>query len=257
MGLVSAAYFDASGKQEGFSCITVAGAVSPVKKWVRFEKHWTQALKDEGVNEFHATDFASSKGEYKAWKDDKMRRSMFINRLIKVIRDNVNKLFLVTVETNAWREVNKEFLLEETFYSAYALAGFSVASQAKRWAIRKRLRPATFKIFFEDGDEGWNGLKHLCQLHCGIEPLRLPKREGVPFQVGDFLAWKTRITATNAIGGAKSLKDTDGQIEVYRVVRELMSLDHILVRPVRNCIFSPDALRRTCINSKVPKRGNP
>jgi hypothetical protein len=36
MGLLSAAYFDASGKQKGYSFLTVAGAVSPIKKWIRF-----------------------------------------------------------------------------------------------------------------------------------------------------------------------------------------------------------------------------
>jgi hypothetical protein len=46
MGLLSAAYFDASGKQKGYSFLTVAGAVSPIKKWIRFEKQWMQALND-------------------------------------------------------------------------------------------------------------------------------------------------------------------------------------------------------------------
>ncbi len=67
MGLLSAAYFDASGKQERHSFVTVAGATSPIKKWIRFEGQWRQVLKEEGVSEFHATDFAASEGEYKDW----------------------------------------------------------------------------------------------------------------------------------------------------------------------------------------------
>jgi hypothetical protein len=76
MGLLSAAYFDASGKQKGYSFLTVAGAVSPIKKWIRFEKQWMQALNDEGVTQFHATDFAASQGEYEAWKGDKQRQNL-------------------------------------------------------------------------------------------------------------------------------------------------------------------------------------
>jgi len=62
MGLPSAAYFDASGKKEGYTFLTVAGGASPISKWTRFEREWSQVLKDEGVPEFHATDFAASQG---------------------------------------------------------------------------------------------------------------------------------------------------------------------------------------------------
>jgi hypothetical protein len=138
MGMISAAYFDASGKQKGYPFVTVAGAASPIKKWIRFEKQWIQALKEEGVSEFHATDFAASQGEYKDWKGDTPRRSAFVRRLMKIIKQNVNKLFMVTVEMSAWKEVNSEYLLAETLYSPYALAGFTVTNQAMRWVMRKR-----------------------------------------------------------------------------------------------------------------------
>ncbi len=251
IGILSAAYFDASGKQQGYPFLTVAGATAPIKKWVRFEREWSQALKDECVSEFHATDFAASEGEYKQWKGDKLRRSAFIKRLIGIIKHNANKLFLVTVETSVWREVNREYLLEETFHSAYALAGLTVANQARGWAIRKRLSPASFKVFFEDGDEGWGGLKQLCQKYCNFEPIRIPKKEGVPFQIGDLLAWKTRITATNAIEKGNRLQRGDNPDEI---TNELKSLDRILVRPVHNGIYSHRALRQTCINFEVPRR---
>ena len=38
MALVSAAYFDASGKQQGYPFLTMVGATAPIKKWIRFEK---------------------------------------------------------------------------------------------------------------------------------------------------------------------------------------------------------------------------
>ncbi len=171
--MLCAAYFDASGKQEGYPFLTVAGAAAPTKKWIRFENHWKQALKDEGVTEFHATDFACSEGDYKAWKNDKARRSAFLRCLTAIIKANVNRLFLVTVEMPAWRDVNKEYLLEETFHSAYALAGFSVATQARRWAMRKRLTPALFKIFFANRSHFFSslGLNALSAVNSCIELL--------------------------------------------------------------------------------------
>lgn len=250
MGMLCAAYFDASGKQEGYPFLTVGGAASPIKKWIRFENQWSAALGDEGVSEFHATDFSASEGEYREWKGDKARRSAFIKRLVKIIKENVNKLFLVTVEMGAWRDVNREYCLEETFYSAYALAGFSVACQALQWAKRREAN-LPFKIFFENGDEGWNGLRQLCQRYGNFEPLRLPRKDGIPFQIGDFLAWKTRIAATNSISILKRLQRTDN---LEGILDELKSVESILVRPVHNGIYSPNALQRTCKNFKVPQR---
>jgi hypothetical protein len=105
MVLLYASYFDASGKPGRHPVLSVAGAVAPVKKWIRFERDWQQVLKDEGVTEFHATDFAASRKEYEGWKDDKPRRTKFLNRLGKIIKDNTNKLFMVSVEIDAWDSV--------------------------------------------------------------------------------------------------------------------------------------------------------
>src|SRR6266478_9105822 len=106
MAMHCAAYFDASGKREGYPFLSVAGASSPIEKWILFEKLWLGALRDEGVTEFHATDFAASQGEYKDWKGDKPRRSAFLKRLGKIIKDNVNKLYIVTVEMAVWDDVD-------------------------------------------------------------------------------------------------------------------------------------------------------
>lgn len=38
MVTLHAAFFDASGKREGFDVLTVAGAATPMKKWLRFDK---------------------------------------------------------------------------------------------------------------------------------------------------------------------------------------------------------------------------
>jgi hypothetical protein len=121
--VLHAAYFDASSDRADFPVLTVTGAVAPVKKWIRFEHQWRTALAVENVSEFHATDFHASKGEYRNWKGDTVRRGAFLRRLQKIIKDNTNKLFIASVELEAWAEVNQEYCLEEFFHSPYASGG--------------------------------------------------------------------------------------------------------------------------------------
>jgi hypothetical protein len=196
IGMLYAAFFDTSGEAKGFDILTVAGAAAPMKKWIRFDRDWRAVLSDEGVSEFHATDFAASKGEYLEWKGDTKRRSAFLRRLIKIIKENTNKFFCCSVELAGWEEVNQEYCLEEFFYSPYALAGCAVLESTLKWA-RKKSGQCMF--IFEDGDDGWEGLSKLCVRRQGITPNRIPKANAVPCQVGDMLAWKNRITATNSL----------------------------------------------------------
>jgi hypothetical protein len=242
MGMLYAAYFDASGK-EGFPFVTVAGAVSSIKKWTRFEREWKEILENYGVTEFHATDFAASLAEYKGWKGDKVRRSKFLGQLIAVLKKNTNRLFTVTVDIEAWEAVNTHHRLQEYFYSPYALAGFGVVGQCVHWAKRKKAAYPEF--VFEEGDEGWEGLVKVCERECGVTPIRLPKKKAIPCQVGDLLAWRTRTSTTNAV---KALQpDTEVQAE-------LKALDGVMVRPGHKSIYSRRALELNCGLFKIPKR---
>jgi hypothetical protein len=138
MAMLYSAYFDASGKQDVHPSITVAGAVAPLKKWESFCVAWSKILAEEGVTEFHATDFAASLDQYEGWKGDKPRRSAFLKRLGTVIKNHANKFFIVTVEIEAWKSVNEKYLLSEIFQSPFALGGYSVVRLVKKWAERKR-----------------------------------------------------------------------------------------------------------------------
>jgi hypothetical protein len=249
MGLISAAYFDASGERKGYRFLTVAGASSPVDKWIIFEHQWSGVLKDEGVSEFHATDFAASQGEYKEWKGDKLRRSAFIKRLAKIIKDSVHKLYIVTIEIPIWAEIDREYMLSEFFHSPYALAGFKVTGDAVKWATKRKAVP--LEVFFESGDEGWGGLKRLCEEHIHFTPEQLSKKKNVAFQVGDFFAWKTRITATNSLKIVNSLQSGDTLKELRR---ELNSLNRLLVCPGHNGIYTQRNLVKICQGLKVAKR---
>lgn len=247
MGLLSAAYFDASGK-ESYPFLSVAGAASPIKKWVRFERLWSEVLSEEGVTEFHATDFAASAGEYVGWKDDRVRRSRFVRRLTAIAKQNVNKLFISTIGKSVWDEVNQEYPIQETFHVRYALAGFAVVNQTIKWAKRNRRVQDPFKIFFEDGDAGWGHLKSVCLKYNRFEPIRIPKKEGIAFQLTDLLAWKARIASTNV---HRRIREGHG---LEDVLTEVDSLERAFMCPVDGGVFTYRSLVATCKNMGLAKR---
>jgi hypothetical protein len=248
MGMLYSAYFDASGAK-GFPFITVAGAGSSIEKWIRFEGEWNTVLEAHGVTEFHATDFAASGGEYKEWKGDKIRRSGFLRQLIAILEKNTNKLFSVTVDMEGWEAVNAHYCLAEYFFSPYAIAGFGAVAQCLKWAKRKKANHPEF--IFEEGDEGWQGLVNVCERELGVTPLRLPKREAIPCQVGDLLAWKSRIVATNVVRKWRALGAHDLDTEIQD---ELKALDKVMVRPGLKSIYSQRALEQNSKLFKIPKR---
>jgi hypothetical protein len=232
----------------------VAGAVAPIKNWIRFERRWTAALKAENVNEFHMTDFAASAKEFAGWKGDKQRRTRFLRELISIVKSNVNKTFAVSVEIDAWNSVNRNYLLEEKLYSPFALGGLTVLHAARKWAKGKAIK-TPLEYIFEEGDDGWAGLKTLAAVD-GFTPIQLPKSKAIPCQVGDMLAWKVRIAASNSLKMLDEGKlDTGGAIDGLRsILGELHSLEKVLVVPTLNGIYGADALIRTCEGSNIPRR---
>lgn len=191
-----AAYFDVSGEPSGYAVLSVAGAAAPVKKWMRSEREWGEALAAEGVKQFHATDFAASRKEFTSWRGDKIRRGKFLCTLLEIIKRNTNKLVMASIEIEAWNVVNQEYFLQENYQSPYAMCSVTLIHELKNWAKQKRIK-SSVEYIFEDGDDGWDGLKMLCAREF-VTPIRLPNEKAIPCQAADLLAWKNRIACTNA-----------------------------------------------------------
>jgi len=254
MAMLYVAYCDASGKPSGCPVLTVGGAVAPIKKWTRLEKEWTAALRGEQLSEFHYTDFASGEGEFKGWKGDKHRRSRFLAVLQGIIKRDINKLFMASVEIDAWNEVNREYLMEEVFYSPYALCGYTVVKQVLKWAKGKAIK-TPIEFIFEEGDDGWSGLVELCK-RSSIVPIRLPKERAIPCQVADWIAWKNRTAATNALLKLNNtLAASYPDFENFKgILEDWESLNNVLVVPGTPGFYGREALLRTCKNSGIIKR---
>jgi hypothetical protein len=255
IGLLYASYFDASGQAVKGRILSVCGAVAPVKKWERFVPEWRAALAAENVTEFHATDFAASAGEFSEWKGDRERRRRFIASLIAVVKKNVNKLFSVSCELDAWDDVNKQYLLEECFYSPYALCGNAAVRQLMKWAKKKRVTQRNLKIIFEEGDVGWGGLQKLCRA-MAVEPISLPKSEAIPCQLADWIAWKSRIAFTNGVEKFDRFMSapTISNADIEELIKENRSLENILVIPGAPGVLGRKRLIENCELFGVPKR---
>jgi hypothetical protein len=239
-----AAYLDASGQDDGVHrVITVAGIVSSIEKWERFEKEWCAALARHGVRAFHMTDFAASRQEFKLWKGDKGRRSQFIDELASIIKRNTNKIVVSSVELSGWRSMNKDYALDEVLGGPYELCGISAVGEVLRWAKRKKLR-SSVQFIFEHGDPGMGELGKRCRRE-GVEPNFKRKSEAVPFQAADLIAWKHRIAMTEAT------KLSEGDEAGMDAI--LTSLSAVEVTPTVGGIFSRESLKRLC-KERIPTR---
>jgi Protein of unknown function (DUF3800) len=248
-------YADASGKTT-YPVFSVCGVIATVRTWRRFEWQWRRELAKEGIKEFHMTDFASSRGEFTQWKGDGERRGRFFRELVRIIRNTLSTPpIVVNVEMDAWKLINQEFLLEEHLKCPYALSGFGVVKQARDW-VRSKNDPPRIRFVFEDGDEGKGHLSDLCE-KVSITPVFRSKSAAVPCQAADLIAWKSRIACQNSLVLSTKVTDrsepADDMENILQLFKEYESVMHTTLS-AESKIFSPDALRRTCIGRGIPPR---
>jgi len=207
------AYFDASGKAERPGVLSIAGHVSNVKKWKRFETEWRSILDRESVSLFHMTDFVSSRGDFVSWKGDTLRRKKFIDDLLLCARKYTNKAFGGALILKDYESVNRRYHLRKSAGSPYTLCAHYCVRMVKAWQEKHAIK--TVEFFFEHGDDKTGHLIELCKAD-GVEPTFLTKN-AVPFQAGDLIAFRTRdgfekaVTSDLTLDLAEKLKASFGQ----------------------------------------------
>lgn len=127
------AYFDASGKSNRPTVLSIAGYVSDSKKWAQFETEWARILNRESVSRFHMTDFVSSQGEFTAWKGETSRRKAFINDLLVCARRYTNKAFGGAVVLRDYNAVNRRYELQECAGHPYPLCAHYCVRLVRNW----------------------------------------------------------------------------------------------------------------------------
>ena len=77
------AYLDESGIHAGSRICAIAGFVGTDEQWDIFERRWKQAIRAEGITQFHMAEFESRLNEFSGWSNT--RRRNFLATLIGII----------------------------------------------------------------------------------------------------------------------------------------------------------------------------
>jgi hypothetical protein len=180
MSAAYVAYFDASGHADRQKVMTVAGFVSTVKKWARFDLEWNAVLKNESIDIFHMTGFASSQGKFTGWKSQSDRRRCFIELLVQCLRKNVNKAFRTSLLIADFHEVNAMFRLEETIGRPYAVCGTLCLYSVGLWAKGKNAE-GQLRCYFEDGDKDKGNFEGRARAFGKFTPIFISKEKATAF----------------------------------------------------------------------------
>ncbi len=240
------AYFDASGHPGQGGALTVAGYVSRVAKWKRFDVGWKAILDRENVSQFHMTDFASSFGEYCEWRGQTERRKTFTADLFQCIKKNTNKAFRTTVILADYIKADRQWCLKESIGTPYALCSCICLHHLELWA-GKRDAINNVLCFFEDGDKDKGDFQARAYFYSTICPEFLSKKNCSAFQAADLAGWKARIATQNAV---RNPSDPNGGKNRLRSVQQMRGV------PSRGSagIFDYDELVKFCITREVPRR---
>ncbi len=195
--LTITSYFDASGGVE-HSGIIVAGYISTIAEWQRFDVEWRKVLREFNVCYFHMKEFAHSVGEFDGWRGDEPRRRRFINALIGVLSKYAKAGFACMVKDSVWDSMNGIYPLAELYGCPYVLCGRDCVNKSYVWGRGKKYTQGQIRTVFDNGDKGKGHLIRVVEEAQKATPLfehAMPHQtndsHGVtPLQASDFAAWE-------------------------------------------------------------------
>jgi hypothetical protein len=196
------AYFDESGTHNDSPAVAVAGYISTVDQWQRFEAEWQAILDDAGISFFHMTDHQNRQGPYKDWDDFKYKR--ILERLILTIRLRT----WIAVGATVSRVDYYEVFSPSPPFNLYTFCALQCLSQVSQWANEfKRHEPIEYVL--EDG-AGYTQELHVLRNEISKSEARrkrfrfhslstADKRTMVPLQAADVLAYEIYRDMKNRI----------------------------------------------------------
>lgn len=239
------AYFDASGKPDS-KVMVMAGFVSRVPKWERFESEWRKLLPD-GIPTFHMTDFASSRKGWESWKNQPEARVKLFAALVDCIKRNTNKGFGISLQTSDYAAIDRKYALTEGTGGPYPLVGMACLAELKKWAARHDIDHAKILCILEDGDEGIGTLIGRAWSD-GFNAIQQGKKNIRAFDSCDLAAWKTKSLVDDGL--IKQLQHTD-PIAGGQLIRSFDQLAKILQL---NALIDTAALENMCTFTGTAKR---
>ena len=212
-------YLDAGGTKDPYA-LSCAGWIASEESWVNFDHEWSEALRNEGVSEFHMSQLAHFQGEFKGWKGDEGRRIKFLQKLVAIIKANTVRHIGITLHMDMYNRLDAETTIRARLGPPYVLTMLFTAIHLQNWQERHAPSDA-LSVFFEHGDDDQGLLLRALKNLQYPFPLQLVRKRqqtvnGVryvtPFQAADFLAYELhkgtkemRRAGKNEIKGRKSL----------------------------------------------------
>jgi len=203
---ICSGYFDASGHEADQRFVIVAGFISSPDDWIDFDKHWRARLAKDGLEYFHAEEFAHSREQFAdGWKGNHLRRNSLSNDLMEIISAHTYEKFGCVVVNQVLAAEMTEETRTQFLINAYSLGGRSCAADVRRWQLGWGGKTVP-ELVFEDGDIG-KGLLRKVLLRDGFaEPLFGPKKDQVsgdgliipaltPLQAADWLAYEVFLAS--------------------------------------------------------------
>lgn len=209
------AYFDDSGSPDDGSALVVAGYVSSIDQWLRFEREWNEILADVSVKRFHMKDFAHSRGEFEHLKGKESKRRRLIEQLVGTIRVRVRKSFSCVVILKDFRDVDGKYQLREYLGNPYSFCGRHCAARVRLWAQHYDYPESQIRYVFEQGAKGKGELITVMQ-RDGFPPPIFESKGLAPLQAADFVAWEhLKATKQAQVGDVRGFRRS--LIELSRI----------------------------------------
>ena len=248
--VVFRAYFDATATPDK-SVESVAGFVSRVHKWERFEKQWRDLL-PETVTMFHMTDFVSSRGGWESWKgaEHSKRRAELIEKLASCIKLATNKGFAHTLRASDYAECDRAYALSEYYRRPYVILGLACLGSLANWANKKGIPKKNILCIFEDGDEGQSRLIELARAD-GFNAIPQSKRDIRAFDACDLAAWKTRTLVHDTWERELQMKDRESAV---RIINTLGQVESLLKSASEPAMLTASGLRIVCDSMGLARR---
>ncbi len=199
--------FDASG-DDSRPYLTMAGFASSAKDWDDFSAAWSERLKQDDIEFFHAADLDGFWGPFKHWQDNPDRRTLRKNLcadLMNILKRHVYQRFASTVINNEFQQMTAD-LRDEFALCAYSLAGRTCEKQVREYILSHFTRDTPFAVVFEAGDKGKGKLQKRLAEDSGLVPTfrrkkdtiledGLVERGFIPLQAADWFAYEVNKMA--------------------------------------------------------------
>lgn len=245
---VFTAYFDASGTPRT-RVLTVAGFVSSVGWWDRYDVEWKRLLATVPAQQFHMTDFVSSQGPFGLWKGRSIRRAKFFAELVRCICKNTRKGFAVSVQISDYNKVNQQYQLRERLGSPYSFCGLVCLAQVREWAKKKHIDLSRIRFLIEDGDEDQQDF--IDRAKQENFNLSAESKQAIrAFDACDLAAWKSKTAIDDTWNRKLHLTDPSSADRIKRSLDQLETF----VSPEIHGMYTRNSLLKCCFLLKVPKR---